>query len=193
MGLDKLLYLRGVGAEFVDCDGQLTAIHTNDRLAILQAMLAKPEIDNAIIDQQIEQLDVQPWRDFLAPFQYCFVDQAAVVLHLAEHDNRPMTITVRSAASERTSARQMQWPIDTTKLVEIGDYQTEQQRYIRYRYPLSTQIAQLTDIGIGYLQLELHIAGSQVAQGELLLAPGTLLMLFMVRAKLKGVQNGQRN
>lgn len=171
MGLDKLLYLRGVGAEFVDCDGQLTAIHTNDRLAILQAMLAKPEIDNAIIDQQIEQLDVQPWRDFLAPFQYCFVDQAAVVLHLAEHDNRPMTITVRSAASERTSARQMQWPIDTTKLVEIGDYQTEQQRYIRYRYPLSTQIAQLTDIGIGYLQLELHIAGSQVAQGELLLAP----------------------
>ncbi|HAY93032.1 MAG TPA: hypothetical protein DCY70_03860, partial [Shewanella sp.] len=39
MGLEKLLYLRGVGAEFTDCFGQNIHISEVDRQGILTCML----------------------------------------------------------------------------------------------------------------------------------------------------------
>jgi 4-alpha-glucanotransferase len=40
MGLEKLLYLQGVGAEFIDCFGRHVKIDQHDRLGIVKAMLA---------------------------------------------------------------------------------------------------------------------------------------------------------
>lgn len=39
MGLEKLLYLRGVGADFTDCFGQYIRIPEADRQGILTCML----------------------------------------------------------------------------------------------------------------------------------------------------------
>ena len=52
MGLEKLLYLQGVGSEFIDCFGQLVHIPSKDRQGILTSMLAKTSL-YGLTEQQL--------------------------------------------------------------------------------------------------------------------------------------------
>ncbi|WP_394200241.1 4-alpha-glucanotransferase [Shewanella waksmanii] len=179
MGLDKLLYLRGVGAEFVDCSGQLTSISCQDRQAMLQAMLNVEVIDDALIAAQIDQLDVQPWRDMLPVFQHCYVDQLSLEFHLADNETRHITLEFES----RQTLQNLKIDIDHSLLQQVGDYYTETQRFVRYRYPLPQRVGYLCRDNIGYLVCHLALAGEEMAQGELLIAPNSTYQLTANLAK----------
>src|SRR5690606_13453510 len=88
MGLDKLLYLQGVGAEFIDCFGQTVIIPDNDRKGILQAMCAdqvaqaESIFNPDFIQQRNYQLDAAPWKIPLPAFQWCYADDLRISLYL---------------------------------------------------------------------------------------------------------------
>jgi len=89
MGLEKLLYLRGVGADFTDCFGQYICIPEADRQGILTCMLqekntqaceAKDEPLTSFtsgdeLDAPVYQLDAPHWTQVLPAFHWCYVDE----------------------------------------------------------------------------------------------------------------------
>lgn len=112
MELDKLLYLQGVGAEFIDCFGRHVHIEQQDRLGILNAMLVQQDnkpfcssdsldkhqpaintitghetlINEHTVEEIVYALDVEPWLQILPSFQYSYGSEATAYIHLPEQD-----------------------------------------------------------------------------------------------------------
>ncbi|OEG72892.1 4-alpha-glucanotransferase [Shewanella colwelliana] len=187
MGLEKLLYLQGVGAGFVDNTGHYSQTPESARVGILSCMLAnEPEQEFALgqlapdqfeatnheaIAKRIELLDAAPWRRILPEFQHGFIDNPKLTIMLAEGDNRALmlTLTTEKGASHRGLLTR-----DTLHCT--GDYVSHGQRF--YRYQLSLHDWQTSDClwQQGYHTVVISLADecestACIAEGTLLLAP----------------------
>ncbi|GGN13302.1 4-alpha-glucanotransferase [Shewanella putrefaciens] len=150
MGLEKLLYLRGVGAEFTDCFGQYIRISETDRQGILTCMLldnastdgdpqfasaAQALLSDESIAQQIYELDALPWTQVLPEFQWCFVDEPWISLYLPYSYKTDINITIHCEDGESIL---LNVPFSTLKV--IGDYRIPEaqgeRQYIQYRLDL---------------------------------------------------------
>ncbi|MGL6124742.1 MAG: 4-alpha-glucanotransferase [Shewanella sp.] len=149
MGLNNLLYLRGVGAEFTDCFGQNIHIPEVDRQGILTCMLqgensvAVTAIDasateavltETLIASQIDLLDARPWTQVLPQFHWCFVDEPWVSLYLPETYSSDLSVAIEC---EQGGSIVLDVPFSALK--PIGDYRIEQTRYLHYRLDLAQQ------------------------------------------------------
>ncbi len=156
MGLEKLLYLQGVGAEFIDCFGNHVHISPNDRKGILTSMCLAPhqsDVDGALsvlndkfIEQRIHELDVAPWLKPIGTFQWTYVDEPYVELCLTEHFVGYIRLHLFSEQNES-----FRFQIHSSQLTAIGDYKTNDCLYIKYHFLLNEH--QNNAIGLGYHQL----------------------------------------
>lgn len=151
MELEKLLYLRGVGAEFTDCFGQYNRISETDRQGILTCMLldntqvASETMDVSVtqalfsdesIAGQIYELDALPWTQVLPEFQWCFVDEPWFSLYLPHSYNTDLNITIHCEHGEP-----IVFNVPFSALKVVGDYripeiQGSERQYIQYRLDL---------------------------------------------------------
>ncbi|MGL5390608.1 MAG: 4-alpha-glucanotransferase, partial [Shewanella sp.] len=151
MGLDKLLYLRGVGAEFTDCFGQYVRIPESDRLGILRCMLQdeteaiekqnveQQGIDNALIEQQNYALDAKPWTQVLAAFHGCFIDEPWLSLYLPQGVVVDVKVAIYTEQGEVICLR-----APFAALKPIGDYRirltpSNEQQYLHYRLDIRAE------------------------------------------------------
>ncbi|MCP3127883.1 4-alpha-glucanotransferase [Shewanella sp. KJ2020] len=167
MGLEKLLYLRGVGADFTDCFGQYIRIPETDRQGILTCMLqekntlasgekgtqAQPALlSESEIAAQIHQLDAQHWTQVLPTFHWCYVDEPWLNLYLPQDYTGELTITIACEQGET-----IVFDVPFPSLKPIGDYRIQhalfgEGQYIQYRLELVN-----CDLGLGYHGIALKL------------------------------------
>lgn len=174
MGLEKLLYVRGVGAEFTDCFGQNIHISEVDRQGILTCMLQEknsvagtaidaPAIEElscdagltnvdavlteALIASQIDLLDARPWTQVLPEFHWCFVDEPWISLCLPETYTSDLSVAIECEQGES-----IVFDVPFSALKSIGDYCIEQTLYLHYRLDLTQ---------LGFARLDLAEAKTQ--------------------------------
>jgi 4-alpha-glucanotransferase len=194
MGLEKLLYLQGVGAEFIDCFGNLVHIPAKDRQGILTTMLLQSSFDQhehlhgmnkpdqqlfdvqaftqqhlspPKIDARIAQLDVQPWLVPLHGFQWCTIDKPHVDIYLPEHYSFEFVVTISGENIDTISVN-----ADVSDCVIAGEYHINDQRYCQYRLILDK-----AKLHLGYHQLDLAFINDpqhkDTLHGQLMVAPST--------------------
>ncbi|AZG73127.1 4-alpha-glucanotransferase [Shewanella livingstonensis] len=192
MGLEKLLYLQGVGAEFIDCFGNLVHIPAKDRQGILTTMLlpssfhehdhlhgvnesALPPFNVDAFSQQqlsaqqiaarIEQLDVMPWLMPLHGFQWCGVDKPHVDIYLPERYPFTFIITIRGENIDTICIS-----ANVNDAVITGEYHINDQRYCQYRLLLNQPNQPL-----GYYHVSVDFvsdpAKTATLHGQLMVAP----------------------
>lgn len=163
MGLEKLLYLRGVGADFTDCFGQYIRIPEMDRQGILTCMLQEKNIlasgekgtqaqlallSESGITAQIHQLDAQHWTQVLPTFHWCYVDEPWLNLYLPQDYTGELTITIACEQGET-----IVFDVPFALLKPIGDYRIlGEGQYIQYRLELVNG-----DLGLGYHGIALKL------------------------------------
>jgi len=142
MGLEKLLYLRGVGADFTDCFGQYIRIPEADRQGILTCMLqdtyvpndetgAEPPVANKLtegtIAAQVYQLDAQHWTQVIPAFHWCYVDEPWVCLYLPQSYSGDLLLKFACEQGEV-----IVFKVLFSALKPIGDYRIEKPELARH-------------------------------------------------------------
>lgn len=140
MGLEKLLYLRGVGADFTDCFGQYIRIPEADRQGILTCMLqdtnephneaelsAVNRLTQSAIAAQVYQLDAQHWTQVLPAFHWCYVDEPWVCLYLPQSYRGDLLLTFKCEQGEV-----IVFNVPFSGLKPIGDYRIEESELARH-------------------------------------------------------------
>lgn len=136
MGLEKLLYLRGVGADFTDCFGQYIRIPEADRQGILTCMLQEKNtqacevkdepltslLSGDELDAQVYQLDAHHWTKVLPAFHWCYVDEPWVCLYLPQSYRGDLLLKF---ACEQGEMVVLEVPFSALK--PIGDYRIQAQ------------------------------------------------------------------
>ncbi|QQX81585.1 4-alpha-glucanotransferase [Shewanella sp. KX20019] len=172
MGLEKLLYLQGVGAEFVSCSGEKIYTPEQDRIGILRCMLAgEQHLNDELIASKIFALDALPWTHALPSFQHCCIEAPLLNLYLPEHCNDLLWIELQledgnayKFAVYCDKLRSHCSDFGTSPLVEVaGDYQIETVGYLHYQLSITqafidsslvridaTDSVELPCIGLGY-------------------------------------------
>jgi 4-alpha-glucanotransferase len=209
MGLEKLLYLQGVGAEFIDFFGNLVHIPAKDRQGILTTMLlpsslhrhdhlhgendsGQPLFDiDAFTQQQlstqpiaarIEQLDVLPWLMPLHQFQWCAIDKPHIDIYLPEDYSFAFAVTVSGENVDTIIVY-----ADVSDCVITGEYHINGQRYCQYRLLLDKP-----NLHIGYYQASLAFlndpARTETLHGQLMVAPA---MAYQGRLAQKSTSSKQ--
>ncbi|QDE31112.1 4-alpha-glucanotransferase [Shewanella polaris] len=192
MELEKLLYLQGVGAEFIDCVGNHVHIPAKDRQGILTTMLLEPSfyqqhlqtdlqqanqpaltsealMQHCLSDQQIatriEQLDVLPWLMPLHKFQWCNIDKPHVDIYLPDNYLFSFVVTISGDHIDTFSVN-----ADLSDCVITGEYIVNNQRYCQYRLALDK-----SKFKHGYYQVNIAFlndpARTEILQGQLMVAP----------------------
>ncbi|QIR14649.1 4-alpha-glucanotransferase [Shewanella aestuarii] len=178
MGLEKLLYLQGVGSEFIDCFGQLVHIPSKDRLGILTSMRASTsliglseqqlcqlndlQVHNQVNDA-IYQLDVQPWLLPLHGFQWCLNRLPHIDVYLPEADPSQLAFEIfqENQFIDNFTATVAQANI-------VGEYYYDGIRYCQYRFAVANPLL------MGYYQVKLTITfqrNFKVYRGTLMVSP----------------------
>ncbi|PIW59501.1 4-alpha-glucanotransferase [Shewanella sp. CG12_big_fil_rev_8_21_14_0_65_47_15] len=167
MGLEKLLYLRGVGADFTDCFGQYIRIPETDRQGILTCMLKEKNalasgetctqaqlalLGESGIEAQIHRLDAQHWTQVLPTFHWCYVDEPWLNLYLPQDYTGELAITVACEHGESIA-----FDVPFALLKPIGNYRIQhalfgEGQYIQYRLDLVHD-----DLGLGYHGIALKL------------------------------------
>lgn len=195
MGLEKLLYLQGVGAEFVSCSGENIVTPEQDRIGILRCMLAgsvqdsdEAQISAEQIAEKIYQLDAMPWTQALPLFQHTSVDSPELSVFLPINSGSRLMIELQLESGE-----QFQWCINTAKFAAnphiakvTGHYHVDGCDYLHYRLLitqalLTSEIScgslQMPYIGLGYHRVrisdeaEFGLANCEFVEGQWLVAP----------------------
>ncbi|MGX9460050.1 4-alpha-glucanotransferase [Shewanella sp. A14] len=187
MGLEKLLYLQGVGAEFIDCFGNVVHIPAKDRQGILTTMLLEPSFYQQLqktslstlsaqsltehyLSQQnivarIEQLDVLPWLMPLHQFQWCSIDKPYVEIYLPDNYLFPFVVTISGDNIDTTSIN-----VHVSDCIITGEYHVNEQRYCQYRLLLDKPPRH-----VGYHQVSLAFlndpARTEILHGQWMVAP----------------------
>lgn len=193
MSLDKLLYLQGVGASFINYSGELTVQPLEDRIQILACMLGQieqPRFDLTALDvdlfvsrnsqameARIEQLDATHWRVALPKFQHTDLDNPSITLYLPQGDSRLLTLELTTE-----SGQEYQWQINRETLVNTGDYCWGDRTYYRFDMHLSDYLNSADAPDMGYHTLVLKLIDRQtrhceVASGTALFAPSKAYQL----------------
>ena len=200
MGLKKLLYLQGVGAEFVSCNGDNIVTPEQDRIGILRCMLAsaaqercEPVMSAEQIAEKIYQLDAMPWTQRLPLFQHTTIDNPELSMFIPSNSDCRLTIEVQLEGGE-----QFQLFIDTAKFAAnphiakiTGHYHVDNCDYLHYRLLITQalfasdiccsalQMSVLPYIGLGYHrvrisdEVEFGSVCSKFVEGQWLVAPVT--------------------
>ncbi|QYK02338.1 4-alpha-glucanotransferase [Shewanella psychrotolerans] len=184
MSLDKLLYLQGVGASFINYSGELTVQSSADRVQILGCMLGQlkqplfdltqttPEdfVDrNAkAIEARIEQLDAKPWQRALPIFQHTNLKEPCITLFFPQGDERLLTLELITESGE-----QYQWPINREALIRTGDYYWAGTTFYRFDMHLSDYLNDTAHPDMGYHTLKLRLTNRE--SGEYQQVSGTIL------------------
>jgi len=193
MGLEKLLYLQGVGAEYIDCHGHQAQIASSDRLGILASMLAKPnlnaeplnplapsaalDITESSLNDKTFSLDVAPWLSLLPSFQFCHLTHPVILIYLPEQSAEiTFTLTLEDGAVTSSGQTAFQWLSHTQNLQIIGDYHHNNIRYCRYQVALTDYISETLPIGYHQVSAEkfnhnLAVNEPEPAAGILMVAP----------------------
>ncbi|MFI3246295.1 MAG: 4-alpha-glucanotransferase [Ferrimonas sp.] len=163
--LDKLFYLQGVGSQFIDCDGVLTAIPTETRIQLLRCMVpslfdANGNLDSAAVSARVEQLDVAPWTEPLPAWQCCAQQAPKITVYAKEKSPLQGTFTLLLEHGE-----QRHWPLTSLTVEQTGDYVHQQQRYVRWQFSIPDQT-----LPLGYHQLYWHQREGHYA-GQFVLTP----------------------
>ncbi|WP_153915255.1 4-alpha-glucanotransferase [Shewanella sp. TC10] len=160
MGLEKLLYLQGVGAEFIDCFGNNIQISSDDRNGILKSMcldysgisedVDEPLLSDAYISQRIYDLDAKPWLKPLHQFQWSYVDAPVVEVFLPEYFLGQLCFEIISEQNET-----YRFQIHSSQLKIVGDYTVDSVTYLKYQYSLNNESN--IPVGLGYHQISLKL------------------------------------
>ncbi|WP_438862507.1 4-alpha-glucanotransferase [Neptunicella sp.] len=176
MALDKLLYLQGVGAEFIDCFGRTVIIPEDDRRGILQTMCAdqveQPEqlFTPEFIQHRNYVLDAAGWKDPLPDFQWCYVDDLRLNLYLPAdiHTDIALCITTEQGQTIDVHPRMEQ-------LRQVGDYRIDENSYFHYQVLLAEQLddQQLSTLAMGYHRLETRFSNESLvaSHGQWMVVP----------------------
>lgn len=156
--LDKLLYLAGVSAQYLDYHGNLRSIPWEDRIQALRAMGFDPD-DQESVSRAVYELDAAPWQHWLRPFYIVDEDQPEIPL---QSDSRQL-------------AESLFWEVDTEfgtqfngtcvpgDLPETGEYYIGDTRY-------SARAFGLGELPPGYHRLRVSNATRQET-AELIVSP----------------------
>ncbi|MDO6678880.1 4-alpha-glucanotransferase [Shewanella sp. 4_MG-2023] len=191
MGLGKLLYLQGVGAEFIDCFGNNVQIQPLDRNGILQSMcvndastkgastsdtlnniaanrsFVSSTLSDEFIQQRIFELDAAPWLQPLHGFQWSYVDDPIVEFHLPEHFTGSIKVEIEIEHGDK-----FHFPISLGQMRVVGDYGIDGISYLKYQYQLNDDIN--APLGLGYHGISATVesaSSSETYTGQLMIAP----------------------
>ncbi|WP_285162664.1 4-alpha-glucanotransferase [Shewanella goraebulensis] len=177
MGLEKLLYLQGVGAEFIDCFGNNVQISPEDRNGILKSMCLgylglqrqsdADVLSGSYIEQRIYELDVKPWLNPLRQFQWSYVDTPSVEVYLPETFDGNLRFELVTELNDT-----YRFQIHSNQLTVAGDYRVGDSNYFKYQYSLS-QLSNIP-VGLGYHQISLAVESDNFVHtytGQYMLAP----------------------
>lgn len=189
MSLDKLLYLQGVGASFINYSGELTVQSAVDRVQVLACMLGQlkqPQFDltqydpqgfvarnHLAIEARIEQLDAKPWERALPTFQHTNLEQPTITLFLPQGDERLLMLELISE-----SGAEYHWTIRRDALVKTGDYNWDGATF--YRFDMQLTGSDIPDIGYHCLNLRLtnqQNGDCEQVSGTILFAPSRAYQL----------------
>jgi 4-alpha-glucanotransferase len=194
MGLEKLLYLQGVGAEFIDCFGNLVHIPATDRQGILTTMLLPTSFNqhqcdpseyaqiltDAKVAKRIEQLDVAPWLEPLHRFQWCEIDTPHIDIQLPDNYPFAMQITVFGETIDTLAVT-----VSSDDCVIVGEYHINGQRYCQYRLELDKP-----NLHLGYHHISLAFIGDaarpHTLYGQIMIAPQVAYQGRMEQLALTG-------
>ena len=157
--LEKLLYLKGIAAEYHTYSGDLIAIPWEDRLQLLCEMGDDPT-DQSAIEAAIYKLDAKPWLAWLQSQHIIsrgateFVD---IRINPAHYDER-FQWTITTEAGEVIKGEFI-----PAQLEEVGDYYIENIRY-------SARRLYLADLPLGYHNMSLS-DNHKIQQTLLIVAP----------------------
>ncbi|MFT5704806.1 MAG: 4-alpha-glucanotransferase [Shewanella sp.] len=169
MGLEQLLYLQGVGARFVNCDGQEIEIPFSDRKGLLQCMLdgEDPSVcSSQFIDERAHLLDAKPWTDVLHTFQHTSENVPSVSMYLRSEHSGSIRLVINTESGESYAAT-----LYTKDLNILGDYRINDILYLHYQAPLKNILPRDKSC-VGYHQVELTLAGQSTSYvGTLMISP----------------------
>ena len=213
MGLEKLLYLQGVGAEFINFSGQNIRIPTQDREGVLRCMLDKlvdtrGEIDAGYLARRIHELDAKPWTLGLHGFQHTYLDEPEISLYLPYGYQDELTLRVLSESGCLFSLSVL--PAD---MRIVGDYHIGKTQYLHYRLSMlklipvdsvenantdtgielqadSPEVMEANNrrLGLGYHSAEL-IAGTHRHSGIVMMAPRQAFRLSDIDSAIDSNEN----
>ena len=130
--LEKLLYLRGISAEYYDYSGERILIPWEDRLRLLRESGCDPHDDMAV-DKAIFDLDARPWQNWLRPLHIVTQGESAflqVCLH-PEALNDPIHWQITTELESQLCGQ-----FTPVELEEDGEYYSGDVRYSRRRLPI---------------------------------------------------------
>lgn len=157
--LGKLLYLRGIAAEYYSYSGDRIVVPHEDRLKLLAAVGIDTD-DEQAISRAVFELDAKPWQSWLNEFN---------IISLGDREH----LDIRVHPDEKFSP--FKWQITTeteqqlsgdftpAELQESGEYYIDGVRYTAHRLPL-------VDLPIGYHRIQLR-SQQRALQAALAVAP----------------------
>ncbi len=146
--LEKLLYWRGIAPDYVNFRGEKTTVPLENRLRLLNAMGVNTDSAEGIAEQAYA-LDVEPWRNWLAPI----VMVADAELGCFEINVAPSELSITFLAVITLEDGQ---PVELDFVPgdhpEVGDYMFEGTRYSR-------RAISIPRMPLGYHRLEVGVNG----------------------------------
>jgi 4-alpha-glucanotransferase len=129
--LDKLFYLCGISADYLDYGGQRREVPMIQRQRALRLMGIDPE-DPAAVEAAVERLDIDPWRRWLP--HYSVVAAAAPVIALRIHPEHLAAAFSWELTLE--DGQVLSGDCCPQTLPEIGEYHADGVRYSARQLPL---------------------------------------------------------
>lgn len=174
MGLEKLLYLQGIGDGFSDSYGRFCPTSAGTRKQILSAMCGPipEEASELWIERRIHQLDAKPWQQLLPSFQWCYLDSLGLRFRLEAQSlpSKALQLTLTSELGEEfvVSFSAADCPVR-------GDYRIGERCYLELELKLD-EVSGNCGIapGLGYHRVSLSIIERE--GDDRLLAAGTLMV-----------------
>ena len=150
--IEKLLYLRGVAAEYFSYAGDRIHVAHETRLRILGAMGYDLGDDRAV-QQAIYQIDALPWRSWLPEFSISVLDEKQFFDVRVHPDQQYSDFSWRVTSGSGEACGGSLVP---AHLEEVGEYYIEGIRYSAYRQPLP-------ELEPGYYALKLSSGGTELS------------------------------
>jgi len=157
--LEKLLYLRGVAAEYFNYSGDRIVVPHETRLKLLEAA-GYDVADEQAIERAIFELDALPWQSWLKPLNILGLGDAEYVDIRVHPDeiNSPFEWHIATEDGELLSGQ-----FTPAELPEVGEYYIEGVRYSAHRQAI-------TKLPPGYHEIKLSCEQKQ-AKAVLAVAP----------------------
>ena len=178
MALSDLLYLHGIGDEYVNYKGENIVIPDEDREGVLRSLISQSsqvadadDIDTPLTESQIQtridELVHQPWLLPLPRFQYCYLDQLQMDIVLSAKEQGSIKLSIVDPQGQLFSL-----VLTKADLLFVDKHDYAEQQYIQYRIKLSnTVLASRLVMGYHQVSLVLLNASAERFVGRLMIAP----------------------